>query len=200
MAGRVAGPPPGLLYPPHRPPPERALSDPYRPEETVLSPRQREALLDAAVVAVDQELDHLASGGPREASPLWGHLPPIARAHPQAERLYRGVLVALVSVGQKLAWSDLPQPACVAEELALRHLVELAEALLELEGADHPGFEEYLDLAYQDFDHELLWDMSLDGLEDSEIGRHMGIGHLRPEEWGRPFGNTPPPHPFLGWG
>ena len=39
-------------------------------------------------------------------------------------------------------------------------------------------------------DFEYLYDMRLDGIEDSEIGAEMGIGLLRFDEWFEPFLNA----------
>lgn len=163
--------------------------------EGVLTADQRRALLTACVTMVDEELELLLDGD-HEHGAIFAFLPPIAQG--EHEHLtYKQLLVALVTVGQKLTETDAPELSCVAEEMALSLLVLGAESHLELWGVDHPGFAGYYDSVYQDTDFEMLWDRSLDGIEDSELGRELGVGHLHPRDWGKPFSNTSPPHPFL---
>lgn len=169
----------------------------YQVPEFVLSADQRQALLDATVIATDTELQHLVDGGPFEDSSLWWYMPPIARAYPRAILLYKEMVVALISVGKRLAATDTPEPACVAEEIALSFLIEEAEAILEARQIEHRGFGAYKDLAFQDTDFELLWDMEFDGIDQSDTGRELGMTDLSPSAWGEAFLNTPPPHRLL---
>jgi hypothetical protein len=83
----------------------------------------------------------------------------------------------------------------VAEELALRAILAEAEAILERDRIAG-DFELYRGEAFQDQDHEFLFDPAYDGIEDSEVGRQMAIAHLRFDEWFAPFWNVPYVHPF----
>ena len=51
-------------------------------------------------------------------------------------------------------------------------------------------FGEFEDELYEDLDHEYLYDPKFDGIEDSHVGAAHGIGHLRFEEWFKPFRDT----------
>lgn len=164
--------------------------------EDLLTAEQRRALLTACVTVVEDELEGLLDGDYQDGV-LFGFLPPIARGE-HAHRAFKQLLVALVAVGQKLAETDTPELSCVAEEIALALRIWGAETHLEAWGVDHPGFSGYYDCTYEDTDFEMLWDLSLDGIEDSDLGRHLGVGYLHPRDWGRPFATTGPPHPYLG--
>jgi len=104
----------------------------------------------------------------------------------------------LLTVGYKL---DLPEEsddliACTAEELALEILIEQATAILETDeiDADFSVFEDHI---FQDLDHEFLYDMSMDGIEDSEKGKEMHMINLSFSDWFKPFDNASMPiHPL----
>ena len=110
----------------------------------------------------------------------------------------RQLLVTMLTVGYKLALAQPPAPllSCVAEELALDILVREASAHLESEGVS-PDFALFQDLAYQDSDYEYLYELSLDGIEDSPVGVEHGISNLHFDEWFIPFDNAQTPvHPY----
>jgi hypothetical protein len=85
---------------------------------------------------------------------------------------------------------------CTAEEIALRALRIKAEVLLKIQGKES-DFGDWEDVAFEDLDHELLYDERMDGIEDSEIGRELGAGHLRFAEWFKPFNLPRIVHPFV---
>ncbi len=111
----------------------------------------------------------------------------------------RKFLVALLTVGYELAQSDPPVPffSCTAEELALHVLIEEAKEGLEANGID-PDFSEFEDQVYQDdMDISVLYDMSLDGIEDTSIGDNMAFANLQFDQWFEPFLNaTTLVHPY----
>jgi len=104
----------------------------------------------------------------------------------------------LLTVGYKLA---LPRKsstliACVAEELALRILIERASELLEDDGID-ADFGAFEDVIYQDIDFEYLYEPDMDGIEDSEAGAELRIVNLHFSDWFKPFDNASMPvHPL----
>ena len=58
-------------------------------------------------------------------------------------------------------------------------------------------FALFQDLAYQDSDYEYLYELSLDGIEDSPVGVEHGISNLHFDEWFIPFDNAQTPvHPY----
>jgi len=104
----------------------------------------------------------------------------------------------LLTVGYKLSLPDASETliACTAEELALHILIERASVLLDMDGVN-ADFDEFEDLIYQDVDFEYLYDMKMDGIEDSEVGTELGIGNLHFTEWFKPFLNASMPvHPY----
>ena len=47
-----------------------------------------------------------------------------------------------------------------------------------------PDFSEFEDQAFQDdIDIEILYDMALDGIEDTSVGDKMGYGNLEFDQW-----------------
>ena len=111
----------------------------------------------------------------------------------------RAFLVALLTVGYKLALPEPPVPllSCTAEELALYVLLDEARENLAAEGTE-PAFSEFEDQAYEeDMDIVVLYDMALDGIEDTSVGDSMGYGNLEFDRWFEPFLNaTTPIHPY----
>lgn len=110
----------------------------------------------------------------------------------------RRFLITLMTVGYKLALAEPPAPllSCVAEELALDMLIKVASERLKVL-ASTPDFELFKDLAYQDSDYEYLYELSLDGIEDSPVGVEHGIANLHFDEWFMPFDNAQTPvHPY----
>jgi len=66
-------------------------------------------------------------------------------------------------------------------------------------GAEEQGdeadddFEEFEEAAFPDLDVELLFDPSLDGIEDTGVAEYMGMA-LKPSEWFKPvYGEV---HPY----
>jgi hypothetical protein len=90
--------------------------------------------------------------------------------------------------------------ACVAQELALRMILNGAEFQLELaEVKLSDGWRsEIEDALFEDLDHEMLFDASLDGIEDdSESLAELRSAPLAFADWFTPF--TPERHlpPYL---
>ena len=108
--------------------------------------------------------------------------------------------MALLTVGYKLALSDPPVPllSCTAEELALHVLIEEAGEGLKAKGTE-PDFSEFEDRAFQDdLDIEILYNLALDGIEDTPVGDSMGYGNLQFDQWFEPFLNASTPiHPYV---
>ena len=112
----------------------------------------------------------------------------------------RKFLVTLLTVGYKLAQPEPPVPlfSCTAEELALHVLIEEAREGLKTQGIE-PEFSEFEDRAFQDdMDIEILYDMALDGIEDSPVGDSMRYANLQFDQWFEPFlSATTPVHPYV---
>jgi hypothetical protein len=98
-----------------------------------------------------------------------------------------------------------PEPTCTAEEMALHLAIAEAPGYADLAEDDvqspHHGLPERdddydwdacADLLFQDTDVLLLFDASLDGIEDpdGEINQTLDMTSLQAKEWFEPFGNT----------
>ena len=105
--------------------------------------------------------------------------------------------LSFMTAGYKLAQPDPPVPCSLArripraaEELALSILVDDATSWLKDYkdiGADFGAFE---DVVFQDTDFRWLYDMSQDGIDDTEEGPRLGVGHLHFDEWFKLFLNA----------
>ena len=162
--------------------------------EDCLPQSHREALHVALCMLVDDFLNN-----PEDEEPLFvAALPPKYLLH------YDGIfrrkfLVTILTVGYKLALSEPPVPllSCTAEELGLHVLIEEAKAGLSTQDIT-PDFIEFEDTAFQDdMDILILYDMSLDGVENTPIGDDMAYANLNFYKWFEPFLNASTPvHPY----
>lgn len=96
------------------------------------------------------------------------------------------LLTCLITVGWKLRAPEGYLLSCVAEELALNALIEHAEFIFEEQGIE-ADFGPLCDYAFEDTEFEVLFDLAKDGIEDSDVGRYLGMGHLHFDEWFKPF-------------
>jgi hypothetical protein len=165
--------------------------DPRLPSQTVLKLLARaEESLDASL-AEDAEL--LREGGkPSEMFTLDSVFPPCYTPGYTAEFVERFRQAAAQARRQLAAYPE-GYLACTAEELAGHALVAVAKdfAKDDLVGADRAAALEKLDeiheLAYADWDVLMLFDASLDGLEEGPIAERMGFANLKLADWFEPF-------------
>jgi hypothetical protein len=166
--------------------------------EGMLSIEQEDALRSAAVSLLDgffSDIGHLEAGGGFADTELVAYLP--ARFLPKYDHLFaKEFLVCVATVASKLVHPNHSSLACVGEELALNAIVDAAAAILELRGAE-ADLGDFLELATEDADYELLFDMAWDGIEDSDAGRDMRVANLAFDDWFRPFRETDPVHPYV---
>ena len=162
--------------------------------DNCLPESHREALHDALDLLVDDFLND-----PEYDEPLCVTVLPSKYLHRYDGGFRRKFLVTLLTVGYKLAQSEPPVPlfSCTAEELALHVLIEEATEGLKTQGIE-PEFSEFEDQVYQDdMDINILYDMSLDGIEDTTIGDNMAFANLQFDQWFEPFLNASTPvHPY----
>ena len=147
----------------------------------------REALHDALCLLVDDFLND-----PDDEAPLLITALPSKYLPRYSAAFRRKFLVALLTVGYKLALPDPPVPllSCTAEELALHVLIEEASEGVMAQGTD-PDFAEFEDQGLQDdLDIDVLYNMALDGIEDTPVGDRMGYGNLQFDHWIEPFLNA----------
>lgn len=111
----------------------------------------------------------------------------------------RQFLVAMADVIAALSsgWSSCPT---LSHELALHVLLDRAEALADL----HEGMSDHLDagwrammedLLFEDMDFRLLYDPSMDGIEDYPVPE-LGRAPLKFESWFQPFNPARFPIPY----
>lgn len=120
------------------------------------------------------------------------NLPPLYRAHYGPLFAQRFLAVAL-DLGTALA-SSFQTPTCVAQELALRLVIDrikiLPDALPSLE-LPEDWQELLLDSLFEDLDHELLYDPELDGISHDPALASLGMADLDVSAWFIPFGDSP---------
>lgn len=166
--------------------------------EDLLSPEQKEALRSAAVVLLDRffsDIGHLEAGGDFADTDMVDYLP--ARFLPKYDhRFAKEFLICVAAVAAKLVHPGHSMLACVGEELALNALVTEAVGILEARGAeaDLGGF---LELATEDGDYELLFDMAWDGIEGSDAAREEGMANLVFDDWFKRFREGYAVHPYV---
>ena len=154
----------------------------------------REALHNALCLLVDDFLDD-----PGYDRPLCVTALPSKYLHRYDGGFRRRFFITLLTVGYKLAQAEPPVPllSCTAEELVLHVLIEEAREGMKEQGIE-PEFSEFQDQAFQDdMDIAILYDMALDGIEDSPVGDSMSYENLQFDQWFKPFLNASTPiHPY----
>jgi hypothetical protein len=92
-------------------------------------------------------------------------------------------------------------PSCVAQELAVRCLLDQVEVIQDLYGLDlEDGWrgrvEEYL---LEDTDSEMLYQNAMDGFEDDvELNMQLGLAPMNLNDWFEPFNHSHLPA-FVRW-
>jgi hypothetical protein len=106
------------------------------------------------------------------------------------ELFVRKFLVATVAVTGRLSAPEWIPLASLAEELALRILVQHAVAVVEMAldaPADSGWVSTFYDAAFEDIDHEFLYEPDMDGIEDQPELGPPGMAPMRFESWFVPF-------------
>jgi len=164
----------------------------------MLSSEQEDALRYAAVVLLDRffaDIGHLEAGGDFADTDMVDYLP--ARFASKYDHLFaKEFLICVATVAGKLVSPLHSMLACVGEELALHALVTEADGILEARGVG-VDLADFLEMATEDADYELLFDMAWDGIEDSDTARDEGMANLAFDDWFKPFRQTDPVHPYV---
>ena len=175
-----------------------------------LTPRTADILYTALSCLADEAYDDAEElqGRPvtrRDAgtTDVFGRLPRITWRQDLAWR--RQFARSCDDLADDLAAGRWPEPGCTAEEMALHLAIDDAPGYEELaqdnEQSAHHGLPERDDdydwdacgdLLFQDTDVLMLFDASLDGIEDpeGEINQALGMANLQAKEWFDPFDNT----------
>ncbi len=126
-------------------------------------------------------------------------LPPRYR-HRYTELFVRKFLAATVAITSRLTAPQWQPPACVAEELALRMLIREAVATIEaIPGtrADTGWIDAFYDAAFDDVDHEFLYQANMDGIEDDPDLGPPGMAPMGFHWWFVPFNDERPVPPYV---
>jgi hypothetical protein len=123
---------------------------------------------------------------------------PTRYAHRYDALFTQQLIVAMTDVTRRFTagWEPV---ACIAQELAVRLLLDGAEAQLELGNIElDPGWRGAVEEAlFEDPDHEMLFDASIDGIEDdTDFLTSVGAAPMAFADWFRPFnpGRHLPPY------
>ncbi|MGW0392091.1 hypothetical protein ACWDYJ_14610 [Streptomyces sp. NPDC003042] len=132
--------------------------------------------------------------------PLW-HLEDLPERYvlQYDTRFARRFLVTVIAMTTRFTNGSLDQLSCVAEELALRLLLNQTTVTLELFGLLEDGvsnaLEVFADNVYEDMDHEWLYDGSMDGIDEGAVGSTLGIAPMAFGAWFTPFNPGRHVHP-----
>lgn len=156
-------------------------------------------LVTAGVICVDmlfEDVRTLEDDGNVDGTWVISQLPP--RFAPRYSALFaKEFVTAFVDLTARLTrgWRE---PACVAQELGLRVLLNEAESLAELAGFEmEEGWRPYVEeTLFEDVDHELLYEDQNDGFEEDPDFALPGMAPMRFADWFTPFNDerTLPPY------
>ncbi|WP_259446449.1 hypothetical protein [Streptomyces geysiriensis] len=114
-------------------------------------------------------------------------------------RFARRFLVTVIAMTTRFTDGSFQQLSCVAEELALRLLLNATNVTLETFGLLDDGVSAALDAftnnVYEDIDHEWLYDDSMDGADESAVGSALGVAPMAFKAWFTPFNEGRYVHP-----
>lgn len=169
-----------------------------------IPPSHWQALIRSGNLLVDEFFEDVEglSADDVDIADTWmiAHLP---RSYiPRYTSLFaRQFLICMATVAWKLAQATYYNLSCVGEQIALYAIIENAVSMLEMDGlsADIDDFDAFIDEAYQDTDFLMLFDASLDGIDQSVVGQMLGMRNVRFDEWFLPFdeGLWGRVHPYL---
>ncbi|WP_381553086.1 hypothetical protein [Streptomyces eurythermus] len=112
----------------------------------------------------------------------------------------RRFLVTVVAMTTHFTDGSFQRLNCVAEELALRLLLNEAHVTLETFGLLDDGVSAALEVfannVYEDLDHEWLYDDSMDGIDESPIGEALRVAPMGFKAWFSPFNRGRYVHPY----
>jgi hypothetical protein len=172
--------------------------------QTCLTQEEQKALDVGCALLIDQVFEDLKGiEGPEDLveTTLELHLPGryLLRYTPLFCKQF---LVCILTVVWKLAQPERWPLSCVAEELAAWAIINQARVPLELEADQvtaNEAFEGLIQELFEDLDFRWLFDDAFDGIDETTLGRMMGIESLKFEAWF--FPKSPEPsyrvHPYV---
>lgn len=182
------------------------------PYAQLLDADERGALEAACVVIVDEISDAIERYGswPRKATfadrvalfeetMLPAYLPE-RFVENYTPGFVRRFLVALIAVGTKMAAGEPIRLASVAEQIALRAIVNSAEMLIEnRDGKTYAGhgLKAFESEVQEDEDFEFLFSRRYDGIEKSPVVEYLGMVNLEFDKWFDPLAPSDVLHPYI---
>lgn len=154
-----------------------------------VKPRQWRWIKAAADVLVDlyhQDLQALMDGESWDDTHFSGDLPRRFNRHYDL-RFAKQFLDVVMAVAWKIHDKGYWLLNSVAEELAMRAILNMAVVQAELEGGKFDP-NDVFDAVFEDADFEWLLGSRWDGAEDDEeMAARLGVANLRFGEWFKPF-------------
>ncbi|MGW3109987.1 hypothetical protein [Streptomyces sp. NPDC001091] len=112
----------------------------------------------------------------------------------------RRFLVTVVAMTTRFTGGRFQRLSCVAEELALRLLLNEAHVTLETFGLLDDGvsaaLEAFTENVYEDMDHVWLYDDAMDGIDESPVGEALRVAPMGFKAWFTPFNRDRHVHPY----
>lgn len=173
-------------------------------KENILSNAQHDALINGAVVLIDDlytDYIRISKGEAIDDSMVLADCLPRQFRHRYTELFVKKFIVCVIRVADRLAvWDGGTIPASTAECMALMAIIEQAKMWLEMKGEENGRYQEadfslFEDDAFPDLDAHLLFDLGLDGIENTQMAKQMGMA-LKPSEWFKPI-YFAPVHPYV---
>lgn len=161
-----------------------------------LSPESRAAIALATVLITDHMFEDLAEVAAGEGVPdiASEYLPP-GWLIGLSVGFIKGMVVSMILVGHGLTFASWKGPANTAEELCLKavldHAGEVVPDMFKLSNEKRlrNDIERFREVAFQDLDHEWLFQPEMDGIDKSELGETLGIQSLSRRDAFKPFAN-----------
>jgi hypothetical protein len=166
---------------------------------SALSPRMAWNLWTTAAMLADVYADEATSDLLEE------ELPPLAQPH--ADKTWSAQFVRCFdAIADRLATGDVAVhrlARCTGEEMALHVVIDHTESAWHDGTLSTPAslpenidrdedFDAVRDVLFRDHDVLLLFDLSVDGLDDpeSELHQRFRFANLHPDRWFRPFSDS----------
>jgi hypothetical protein len=158
----------------------------------IFPPRAQEAL----EMGCNWIIDHCFEDYPKANDPesfeqsILGTYLPSRYLQKYTPLFFKQFTVCVITVAWKLAQPHPLLLASIAEELAALAIIQAAKDLTEddVDGEEiDEALETFIDAYFEDLDSEFLFDGSSDGLDESEVGKALGMASLAFSDWFRPF-------------
>jgi hypothetical protein len=156
----------------------------------ILTPREQQALAEAC----DWLIDHAFDERERIEKPqdvldsVVGEYLPTRHVYRYTPLFYKKFAVCSITVAWKLAQSEHMLLSSLAEELAVRAIIQEAKGRLE---DRKNAFDTCIDRYFEDADGAFLFDDRYDGLDETEVAQMLGLSSFAIADWFLPFSDAP---------